>query len=563
MSGTPPPGAAGDGAPAEDPGRRPPGPTRPALSRQQVAELAASAVGEGPGSVPDTHLRALREQRVLEGLAVAEDAAWAAALAREWATARQEALDLLAMHGQQGGRVRAEANEVLDACAVQLLTDPEAPGRLRRRLRESLVGRQLPPWFAAALDPQARVGRLLAAALLLPEVQAAAEPDEVAEADETQPLPRVERPPPTTAATGCAATGAAATGGADRGTAGADRGAAAAGPATPSPRSGSDRDGPAGWRRAWTRVAGALVAPALALLGTAAGLRWPALTALAVVAWVVVDRVVSLLADPFLRLVGGWPPTIRGWAVVWLPFRLVGVLLRGPWRLLGGLLLLVLWGLAVDRGLTWLHGLLGARDPDLVVADAASFTARWFVPVVAAGLVWQATRRRVRRPPLRGAAAAGASLRALPAGVGGLLLIPAVVLLLLAAAAPAERPWAPYEDHRAALAAWLPADGWDEADSRWWDTLTGWLPGVADGPGSSPPGDDTEVATWQVVDATALNVRGGSGTAEPILDSLPGGAVVEGTGRTEMVDGASWVEVRLPDGRTGWAAGRFLAEVEP
>ena len=501
MSGTSPDAGQGSPAAAGAPSTAAASPSRPALTAEGVADLAAAAVRDGPGCAADTRLRAIREQRLLEAIAVAEEAPWAAELAREWATARQEALDLLAIHGQRDGRVRAEVDEVLDAMAVQLLTDAEAPGRSRRRLRAALAGRQAPPWFDAALDPEARVGRLLAAGLLLPEVQAAA--------------------------AGAAAAGA-----------------------------------PAAGRQRWSRAAGALVAPALALLVAAAGLRWPAVTGVAVVLWVVVDRVVSLLADPFLRLAGGWPPTIRGCAVVWLPVRLLGVLLRGPWRLLGGLLLLVLWGLVVDRGLTWLHPVLGEVSAAVAATDPASFTARWFVPVAAAGIVGHTTRRRGSRPSLRGAAAIGAVLRSMPAGVAGLLLVPALALVVVAAATPAEEPWAPYDDHRAAVQAWLPGQDWWEAASGWWADLTAQLPGLEDALSGVLPDDAVAAPRWQVVDASALNVRAGPGTAEPVLDSLPRGAVAEGTGRTELVDGDLWVELRLSDGATGWASARFLMELD-
>ena len=515
-----------------------------ALTAGAVAALAAEAVRDGPGSLADTRLRALREQQVLEQVASAEDAPWAADLARDWATARQEALDLLAMHGQRGGRTHAEADEVLDAMTVQLLTDPEAPGRLRRRLHEAMAGQPTPPWFAAALDPRARVGRLLAAALLLHEVQAAGA------ADTTERIPRVEGPAPAAAAGAATARVAAAE----------QQPAAQAGSTA---RGGGARPvgSPAG-TDPWSRAGGVLVAPALALLVAAAGLRWPVVTGAVVVVWLVVDRVGSILADPFLRLVGGWPPTIRGWAVVALPFRLLGVLLRGPWRLLGGLLLLVLWGVVVDRGLTWLHPVLGEVSRGVAAMDPASFTSRWFVPVAAAGAVWHATRRRRTRPTLRGAAAVAGVLRSLPAGVAGLLLIPAVALLLVAARTPAEQPWAPHADHRAAVQAWLPGEGWWELGNGWWSSLTDRLPALPEGAGALLPGDDAPAARWQVVDASALNVRAGPGPQEPVVDSLPRGEVVEGTGRTDTVDGALWVELRRPDGGTGWAAGRYLEELD-
>ena len=86
--------------------------------------------------------------------------------------------------------------------------------------------------------------------------------------------------------------------------------------------------------------------------------------------------------------------------------------------------------------------------------------------------------------------------------------------------------------------------------------------GVADGLPGVLPDDAAAAPRWQVVDASALNVRAGPGTAEPVLDSLPRGAVAEGTGRTELVDGDLWVELRLCDGATGWASARFLMELD-
>ena len=555
MSGMSPVDGQGPGASTGTSGARdvPSAPDVPrtssALTADAVATLAAEAVRDGPGSPADTRLRAVREQRVLEQVATTEDAPWAAELARDWATARQEALDLLAIHGQRGGRADAEADEVLDAMTAQLLTDPAAPGRLRRRLREAMAGQQPPPWFAAALDPDARVGRLLAAALLLREVQAAGA------TDTTERIPRVEGPAAGAAARDPASVGTARAPDLGRQPAATDTGAQAGAVGT------GPRGSPEGTDR-WSRAGGALVAPALALLVAAAGLRWPALTAAAVVAWLVVDRLGSILADPFLRLVGGWPPTIRGWSVLALPFRLLWELVRGPWRLLGGLLLLVLWGVVVDRGLTWLHPLLGGVSGGVAAMEPTSFTSRWFVPVAAAGVVWQVTRRRGPRPALRGAAALGGVLRSLPAGVAGLLIVPAVALVLVAARTPAEQPWAPYADHRAAVQAWLPGEGWWEAGRERWAGLTDRLPDLPERPGALLPGDEAPASRWQVVDASALNVRAGPSTEEPVVDSLPRGAVAEGTGRTETVDGALWVELQRPDGGTGWAAGRFLTELD-
>ncbi len=531
-------GSAGAGA----------GARRPPLTAEAVAALAAEAIGDGPGSAADTRLRAIREQRVLESLATTGEAPWAGELARDWATARRETLDLLAIHAGPDSRPGEEVDEVLDAMTVQLLTDPDARARLRRRLDDAVADREPPPWFAAALSPQARVGRLVAAAVLLPQVEA----DDPSVAT-TARIPRVETPPASAVArdpTQVVGSGATTAG---------MRPAPSAATVPGTPAADRSTTGAGGW----SRIGGALVAPALALLVAAAGLRWPVVTAVAVVIWVVLDRVVSFLADPFLRLVGGWPPRIHGWAVVWLPLRLLGVLLRGPWRLLGGLLLLVLWGVAVDRALLWSHAPLGELVAQVAAMEPTAFAARWFVPVAAAGIVWQATRRRRSRPSLRGAAAVAGLLRSLPAGLGGLVLVPAAALFVVAANAPADQPWAPYADHRDAIASWVPTGGWWETGTAWVSGFADRVPGVSDVLEDLLPGDEAATPRWQVVDAAALNVRAGPGTGEPVLFTLPRDAVVEGTGETAEVDGTRWVQLRASEGRTGWASGDFLERREP
>ena len=560
------------------------------LTPAGIAGLAADAVRRGPGSRPVEVVRSLREQEVLGVLDDQTDAAWAGALGRAWEAARQEVGDLIGIQGeptgsdQAGSRYDADV-EVVDAMVLQLLTDPAAPARLRAELQRATSEGPRPAWFQAALAPGARIGRLLAAKVLLPQIQrqmvtgsedptavvapvvvpadqrptAATPPvrpaDDPAASDPTVQLPVV-------AATGTGGrSGVAAAAGQP-----ASASATARQPAVPgTPRSGAgpapaDHRGAARW---WAGLSAALVAPALALLVAAAGLRWPAATLVGVLVWFLVDRLLSVLADPFLRLVGGWPPTVRGWAVLALPFRLLWALLRGPWRLLGSLILLVLWGVAVDRGLILLQPFLAPWSATVAATTPEAFAARWFVPVAAGGLVWLATRRRLgpaalqRAPALRGGAAVGASLRALPGGLGGLLLLPAA-LLVWTAAAPAPDAWAPYADHREAISARLP-------DTEWWSALTDRLGGATDRildlvpvPGE---GAAQEPTRWQVVDASALNVREGPGTDQPVVAQLAAGEVVAGTGEVESVAGATWIELRLDDGRTGWASAGFLEEV--
>ncbi len=560
------------------------------LTPAGIAALATDAVRGGRGSRPAEVVRSLREQDALAAVAAWTGAAWAAELGRAWYATQQEVDDVVGVQAVPTGPEQAGGSDevdigLVDAMALQLLTDPGAPARLRAELLDATSDGPRPAWFQAALVPGVRIGRLLAAKLLLPQVQrqivswaddptaviapvgpppdrrttTAAPPvppaDDPAVSDATVQLPAV-------AAAGAGRTpGAAAAAGS-----GAPGGATARQPAVPgAPSSGA---GPTSARpretsTGWAGLSATLVAPALALLVAAAGLRWPAATLVSVLVWFVVDRLLSILTDPFLRLVGGWPPTVRGWAVLALPFRLLGVLLRGPWRLLGSLLLVVLWGVAVDRGLTLLQPLLAAWSATVAATTPDAFAARWFVPVAAGGLVWLATRRRVApgalqpTPGLRGAAAVGAGLRALPAGLGGLLLLPAALLVWTAATDPDPEPWAPYADHREAIADRLP-------DTEWWSAVTDRLLVTADRvldavpvPGELAPQEPTR---WQVVDATALNVREGPGTDQSSVTQLPTGEVVAGTGATETVGGATWIELRLDDGRTGWASARFLEE---
>ncbi len=58
-----------------------------------------------------------------------------------------------------------------------------------------------------------------------------------------------------------------------------------------------------------------------------------------------------------------------------------------------------------------------------------------------------------------------------------------------------------------------------------------------------------------------LNVRAGPGPDQPVLATLPPDASgLLPTGREQIVQGARWVEVRLPDGRIGWVNAAFLTQ---
>lgn len=78
-------------------------------------------------------------------------------------------------------------------------------------------------------------------------------------------------------------------------------------------------------------------------------------------------------------------------------------------------------------------------------------------------------------------------------------------------------------------------------------------------PTSAPPLRPLAVVRVQPTDR--LHVRAGPGPDQPILAELPPDATgLLPTGREQTVQGARWVEVRLPDGRIGWVNASFLTE---
>ena len=57
-----------------------------------------------------------------------------------------------------------------------------------------------------------------------------------------------------------------------------------------------------------------------------------------------------------------------------------------------------------------------------------------------------------------------------------------------------------------------------------------------------------------------MNVRSGAGTNFGVVGALQPGEVVEIVGQNSD---ASWFEVRLPDGDTGWVAAFLVERVNP
>jgi len=517
------------------------------VAPEHLAELAAAAVRGGTGSSAYEVLSSLRDQEVLTAVGELTGAAWAHRLAREWAGARREADALMAAHAHGSSAVTAELRTHGDAWLLELLVEPDARSRILAQLAAVEGGERLPAWFRAARSPDASVPSLLIASLLIGQVrrEVLAGEDRGAE--------------PSSDAASDASSSAAddRSGGRRRGPVPADHRDAA-----------DDRD-----RQDADRLLERSVAVGVASVVAAAALWWPIVTSLAVLAWLVVDRTVSWIADPFLRLVGGWPPRVRGWAVAWLPLRVVGLVLRAPWRLLGDVLLLVLSVVLVDRLLAAGHLAVGWVVEGGIGTPRDGFVARWFAPVWCGFAVWLATRRWPGGPPLRGAGLVAGSLRRTPMAVRASFLAVSVLLVITAGVTPAADPWAPHDDHRAAMLAWLPFGDAIERFTDGREPLLGdpELPSLFDDEpdiGAADDGDAGDRAApdavrWQVVGVAGLNVRAGPGTAYEVVGSLAGGATAVGLGPSQDVDGATWVQVRLVDGTVGWASGRYLDQVAP
>ncbi len=82
-------------------------------------------------------------------------------------------------------------------------------------------------------------------------------------------------------------------------------------------------------------------------------------------------------------------------------------------------------------------------------------------------------------------------------------------------------------------------------------------------PAPLPPPPTDERVRVGIVGGGSANVRAQPSTAAPILDSLPDGTVLDLAGPNRAVDGRTWRNVRLSDGRTGWIAGELLVSVPP
>ena len=473
------------------------------VTPEGLGALAAEVVREGPGSPSYELLDSLQEQRAVDAVVERSGDEVISRLRDVWTTARREFAELLVAAEAPPDLLTRETRVVADAWLLHLHTDASARDRLRARLAEVPGGGRLPRWFRAARQPGSTPAQLAAASLLTSRV-------------------RAERTGPST------------------------RPASAPRPANAEP---APATAGGAWQLRW------IVPGAAALLVAAAALRWPAVTAALTLAVLVVDRVVSWLADPFLRLVGGWPPRIRGWAVAWLPLRLVGIVLRAPWRIVIDLLVLVASVVLVDRGLRLL--------PAELTSDPEQFVARWMVPVWSAGAVWLAAAQRRRPPRLRGTAAAASLLRAAPLALRALLVAAAVVAMGVALRAPAADPWSPYADHWEAMARLVPVERWSDWLAEQGQARAGRPPAAQDvAPGPRPQAGEP-VLQVRVVAEAGLHVRAGAGTAHEVVTTLPPGAVIETTGTVRAVDDTAWMELVLDDGTRGWASGRYLEPTAP
>jgi hypothetical protein len=94
--------------------------------------------------------------------------------------------------------------------------------------------------------------------------------------------------------------------------------------------------------------------------------------------------------------------------------------------------------------------------------------------------------------------------------------------------------------------------------------------GAAAGEPSGPAGEGSEAGesppTSAVVAETGgsgARLRAGPSAQAAVLEVLEEGTTVELAGQDVEAEGRRWVEVRVPNGLSGWVAGDFLAMPEP
>lgn len=84
-------------------------------------------------------------------------------------------------------------------------------------------------------------------------------------------------------------------------------------------------------------------------------------------------------------------------------------------------------------------------------------------------------------------------------------------------------------------------------------------PGIIPGTPASPPAGD-----YVVVQAggDCLNLRQEASLAAGVIECIPDGTTLEVLGGPVLADGIQWMQVRMPDGRTGWSASAYLKSVD-
>jgi hypothetical protein len=102
----------------------------------------------------------------------------------------------------------------------------------------------------------------------------------------------------------------------------------------------------------------------------------------------------------------------------------------------------------------------------------------------------------------------------------------------------------------------------DQAEASF-DPVRDLFGGTPVSPDSVPPsqahgGDAAPAGGGQLTTQVDLNVRAGPGVDQPVVDIGPAGTNVVPIG-TQTVGGQTWVQVQLPNGKTGWMSQAYLA----
>ncbi|UIR28523.1 SH3 domain-containing protein [Priestia flexa] len=91
------------------------------------------------------------------------------------------------------------------------------------------------------------------------------------------------------------------------------------------------------------------------------------------------------------------------------------------------------------------------------------------------------------------------------------------------------------------------------------DGKTGWVANkyLADVKADAPKDDGTSVSKQATVNASSLNVRSAASTSASIVTNLPRNAKV-----TVIKENGDWSQIKTSDGKTGWVANKYLADVK-